>query len=136
MRLAVPVLGIFVAAGWCCCCGGGGDLVEQVRTAMEEQGVNVPSATEAVPGMPSVTTYTSASAGFKCNATVTSGTAANDTWVARFASSAGANKGTCSLTFSNVTMGGAGYAVEGTLSITADTEGGASSGMVMLSGTF
>ena len=56
MRLAVPVIGIFVAAGWCCCCGGGGDFMEQVRTEMEKQGVQVPSGTDAIPGMPTVTT--------------------------------------------------------------------------------
>jgi hypothetical protein len=56
MRLAVPVIGIFVAAGWCCCCGGCNDMVEEVRTEMEKQGVNVPSPTEAIPGMPDVTT--------------------------------------------------------------------------------
>ena len=55
MRLAVPVLGIFVAAGWCCCCGGAGDFVRQVRTQMEKQGVSMPS-TESIPGMPTVTT--------------------------------------------------------------------------------
>jgi hypothetical protein len=55
MRLAVPVIGIFVAAGWCCCCGGGGDLMERVRTEMEKQGMDVPTATEAIPGMPDVT---------------------------------------------------------------------------------
>ena len=56
MRLAIPVIGIFVAAGLCCCCGGAGDFVEQVRTEMEKQGVDVPSPTEAIPGMPTVTT--------------------------------------------------------------------------------
>ena len=56
MRLAVPVIGIFVAAGWCCCCGGGGDFMERVRTEMEKQGVEMPSGTEAIPGMPAVTT--------------------------------------------------------------------------------
>ena len=56
MRLAVPVIGIFVAAGWCCCCGGCGDFVQQVRTEMDKQGVHVPSPTEAIPGMPTVTT--------------------------------------------------------------------------------
>ena len=56
MRLAVPVVGIFVAAGWCCCCGGAGDFVERVRTEMGKQGVDVPSPTEVIPGMPTVTT--------------------------------------------------------------------------------
>jgi hypothetical protein len=55
MRLAVPVIGIFVAAGWCCCCGGGGDFVEQVRSELEKQGVKMPEA-GGVPGMPTVTT--------------------------------------------------------------------------------
>jgi hypothetical protein len=56
MRLAVPVIGIFVAAGWCCCCGGGGDFIQQVRTEMEKQGVQMPTGTEGIPGMPAVTT--------------------------------------------------------------------------------
>src|SRR5437870_673387 len=56
-------------------------------------------------GMPSMVTYTSASMGFRCNVTVTSGTAAADTWAARANSLAGSDKGSCSLSFSNVTMG-------------------------------
>jgi hypothetical protein len=56
MRLAVPVIGIFVAAGWCCCCGGCGNFVEQVRTEMEKRGVDMPTPTEGIPGMPAVTT--------------------------------------------------------------------------------
>jgi hypothetical protein len=57
MRLVVPVLGIFVAAGWCCCCGGADDFVEQVRVEMAKQGVQVPGAEGGgLPGMPSVTT--------------------------------------------------------------------------------
>jgi hypothetical protein len=87
-------------------------------------------------GVPSTTTYASGSGGFKCNATVTSGTAAADTWLALFNSTMGANTGMCSLTFSNVTMGGSGYSVSGTFNITATAMGGASSGMVTLMGTF
>ena len=85
---------------------------------------------------PSATTFDSASPNFRCDVTVTSGTAAADTWVARFNSPAGANKGTCSLTFTSAAMGTGGYDVAGTVSITADNQGGASTGMVMLSGTF
>ncbi len=56
MRLVlVPVTGMFFAAGVCCCCGGG-DFVEQVRSELEKQGVQIPNATEGVPGMPVVTT--------------------------------------------------------------------------------
>jgi hypothetical protein len=68
--------------------------------------------------------------------TVTSGTAAADTWVALFNSTAGANKGTCSLTLTSATAGATGYEVAGSLSITADNSGGASTGMVMLTGSF
>jgi hypothetical protein len=87
-------------------------------------------------GAPAAMTYTSASPGFTCNVTVTSGTAAADTWTALFNSTAGANKGSCSLTLSSAMTGAAGYDVAGTFSITADTSGGASTGMVMLSGSF
>jgi hypothetical protein len=87
-------------------------------------------------GMPAASTYMSGSAGFKCDATVTSGTTAADTWVALFNSTVGADKGSCSLTFSSVTMGGSGYSVAGSFSITAAAMGGASSGTVTLMGTF
>ena len=85
---------------------------------------------------PAATTYTTTTAGFSCNVTVTSGTAAADTWVARHNTVGGGNRGSCSLTFNSAAMGAAGYDVTGTLSVTAEASGGASSGMVMLMGTF
>lgn len=85
---------------------------------------------------PSPATFNSSSPGFKCDVTVTSGTAAMDTWVARHNSVAGANRGSCSITFTSATMGAGGYDVSGTLAITADNSGGAATGMVMLSGSF
>lgn len=87
-------------------------------------------------GAPAAMTYTSTSPGFSCNVLVTSGTAAADTWVALYNSPAGANKGSCSLTFTSATTSASGYTVAGTLSITADNSGGAATGMVTLTGSF
>jgi hypothetical protein len=87
-------------------------------------------------GQPAVTTYTSTSGGFSCNALITSGTAAADTWTALFNQPPQMNRGSCSLTFSSVELGAGGYSVHGTLQITALSAGGASSGMVTVSGTF
>jgi hypothetical protein len=88
-------------------------------------------------GMPSAsTTYTSSSPGFTCNVRVTSGAAAADTWVALYNQPPQANKGACSLTLSSAAVGAAGYDVTGTLTLTADNSGGASTGMVNLSGSF
>ena len=85
---------------------------------------------------PAAMTYSSSSMGFSCNVTVTSGTAAANTWVTRFNTVGGADRGSCSLTFTSATMGANGYDVSGTLSVTAEASGGASSGMVTLMGTF
>lgn len=85
---------------------------------------------------PAATTYTTTTTGFSCNVTVTSGTAAADTWVARHNTVGGGNRGSCSLTFNSAMMSAGGYDVTGTLSVTAEASGGASSGTVMLMGTF
>lgn len=113
--------------------GNTGSFLLSTMTAMQPFKVDI---NVEFTGAPAALTYTSASPGFTCNTTITSGTAAADTWVALFNSTAGANKGTCSLTFSSVMMSGAGYQVAGTLDITAQAQGGASSGMVTLTGTF
>ena len=87
-------------------------------------------------GAPAAMTYTSTSPGFTCNVTVTSGATTADTWTALFNSTAGANRGTCSLTLSSAMTSATGYDVAGTLSITADNASGAATGMVTLTGTF
>ncbi|MBL8955186.1 MAG: hypothetical protein JNK82_30695 [Myxococcaceae bacterium] len=87
-------------------------------------------------GLPMSATYSSTSAGFTCNAVITSGTAADDTWVALFNSPAGANKGTCSLTLTRAMSTTSGYDVSGTVTITGAAEGGAAGGMVTVTGTF
>lgn len=85
---------------------------------------------------PGAMTYTTMSPGFSCNVTVTLGSTPADTWVARHNTVGGGNRGTCSLTFSSAAMGAGGYDVAGTVSVTAEASGGASSGTVMLMGTF
>jgi hypothetical protein len=87
-------------------------------------------------GMPGVKTYTSASPGFSCNVTVADGTTPANTWIALFNQPPQMNKGTCSLTFTSVSMSGSGYTTAGNFSITADNSGGASTGMVTVMGTF
>ena len=82
------------------------------------------------------TTYTSTSAGFGCDVTITSGSAASDTWVARYAVPMQSNTGMCSITVSSETLGSQGYEVHGNLSVTATAMGGASAGTVTLNGTF
>jgi hypothetical protein len=83
-----------------------------------------------------MTTYTSSSAGFGCNVTITSPSATNDTWVARYAVPMQSNTGMCSLTVSSETLGSQGYEVHGNLSVTAQPGEGGSAGMVILNGTF
>ena len=87
-------------------------------------------------GRPTAMTYTSPGGGFSCNVTITSGTAAADTWVALFNQPPQMDKGTCSLTLTSATVGATGYVVDGSLSVTGRAQGGASAGMVQLSGTF
>ncbi len=59
-----------------------------------------------------------------------------DTWVARDNVTSGANAGTCTLSLSAVNTGPQGYILNGTLTVTAPNMGGASTGSVMLTGTF
>jgi len=87
-------------------------------------------------GAPTAQTYDSSSAGFRCNATVTDGMTAANTWIALFNSMAGGDTGTCSLTLTSATMSASGYDVAGTLSITGTASGGGAGGMVTVMGTF
>jgi hypothetical protein len=90
----------------------------------------------AFDGMPMMMSYTSTSAGFGCTATIADGTTPADTWVALFNQPMQMNKGTCTLTFSKVTMGGSGYSTNGNFLITAENSGGAATGTVSIMGTF
>lgn len=87
-------------------------------------------------GAPMQQTYTNASGGFTCNATITSGTTADDTWVALYDTPAGMNTGTCSLTLTSAATSPAGYDVAGNVTITATANGGGASGTVTVMGTF
>lgn len=87
-------------------------------------------------GAPMAQAYTSSSAGFTCNATITSGTTAADTWVALYNTPAGGNTGTCTLTLTSAATSAAGYDVAGNVTITAMANGGGASGMVTVMGTF
>jgi hypothetical protein len=89
--------------------------------------------TIAFKGRPMAQTYSSSTTGFTCDVTVTSGTAATDTWVA----SATKAMSSCTLTIAGMpTVGSQGYVVHGALTITAQNNGGAATGAVMLAGSF
>jgi hypothetical protein len=85
-------------------------------------------------GRPTAMTYSNTTTGFTCDVTLTSGTAATDTWVASTTAPA---QGTCSLTVTGMpTVGSQGYIVHGSITLSTVSHGGAASGMVMLAGTF
>jgi hypothetical protein len=84
-------------------------------------------------GRPMAMTYMNSTTGFTCEVTVTSGTAATDTWNATTTAPVA---GSCSLTITGMpTVGSQGYIVHGSLSITAAADQGGASGNVMLAGT-
>jgi len=92
-------------------------------------------------GTPMIQAYMAGSTNFACDVKIARGTASDagttaDTWVALYNETAGANAGTCSLSVSAVNTGPQGYILNGTLAVTAPNMGGASTGTVMLTGTF